>query len=301
MDYFEEFQQKIENSIDSTGVSATGYYQVRCPVCDDYIVRAGFKFDGNEIIYNCFRGKCDASTVQRRGVEVNGRFKRVMNAFGIKIPLEMLLENSKNEYDKDLFKQHEYKELKLPYGFKRYRPNKHHEIKEYLESRNVDTEDFYYKGHRLLIPFYFKDVLIGWQIVNTKTGEYYKSTGNNYMLFLPNGYVPREPIVTEGVFDALVVPNGVAVLNNKIYPQQAYFMLNSSPILLPDRKDSKFLDMAKLYNWRISIPDNKSWKNEKDANEFAVRWGKFALAREIGKGITNDYKYAKGRYDIWKS
>lgn len=304
MDPFELLKERIEDSLDQDVISATNFHQVRCPVCDDYKVRAGFKFSHNEIVYNCFRGKCDASSVLVKGEEPSYKFKKVMHAFGVHIPEELLLlGKSAIREDPDLFKKHKFKDHEVPDNFYYYRRDRHPEIAEILDERCVESEEFYVKKVRkgiydLVFPCFFYNKLIGWQIYDTRKREY--RTFGSHVFYSPSGILAREPVLVEGVFDALVVPNGVALFKNHITREQAYFFKNLSPILLPDRKDSDFLDVAKLYQWRISIPSTKDWSREKDANEYAQHKGRLVLARVIHEGIKEDIKSAKTDYELWR-
>ena len=89
--------------------------------------------------------------------------------------------------------------------------------------------------------------------------------------------------------------NGIAVLQSTVSKKQAYFFRNKKPILLPDRKGSNFLEIAKKYNWNICIPN---W-NEKDANEVIQKYGKLVLAQKIKDGVQDSIHKAELLYKLW--
>ncbi|MBT8449368.1 MAG: hypothetical protein KJO69_06740, partial [Gammaproteobacteria bacterium] len=55
-----ELEDNIKSAIPDARVSAKGFHLIRCPVCQSKAVKAGFKFEPDKIVYNCFRGSCNA-------------------------------------------------------------------------------------------------------------------------------------------------------------------------------------------------------------------------------------------------
>ena len=73
----------------------TGFYAIKCPMCRSKETKAGFKFEPDKIIYNCFKGKCTASTEYVYGEHVSKNFKELMETIGVQIPLNAKFSNKK--------------------------------------------------------------------------------------------------------------------------------------------------------------------------------------------------------------
>ena len=299
-------EELIKTSVPFTRVNSSGWSEVICPCCNDYKPRGGFYFDDEVIIYNCFRGKCPIkSIVYTHGEPMSYKFRSVLDAFGIVPPLELLANRKQKKIveiiDNNLFEEHHYNECKLPVECRRLDLSKDIRYKRYLEIREIDPFDEYYvadKGihkNNIIIPFYFYKKLIGYQSLDINSGNYYKSEGNSDLIYFPNGKVPETPIIVEGVLDAKTIPNGIAVLQSTVSKKQAYFFRNKKPILLPDRKGSRFLDVAKKYNWKLCIPN---WK-EKDPNEFVKKYGRLVLAQKIREGIQDSLNKSELLLRLW--
>lgn len=301
---FVELIDLIKNNDLIIDVSPTKFHTLKCPCCNDTKKRAGFKFEKNKIVYHCFRGKCDiSSTVFECDKAVPQKFKTVMADMGIPIPIELLAIKQRKYKDVDvsLYEKHSYTSLRIPADFIRYNPEKHIRYRKYLESRHIFDKDYYIgtEGsfrNKLISVFKQGKTVIFWMGVDIDRGFYLKASGNSDIVYSPNNRIPREPIIVEGLFDAKSIPNGVAVLQNIVSKKQAYILRYSSPILLPDRKHSRFLEVAKKYNWRICIPE---WK-EKDVNEAMKKYGRLVVARMIHDGIQKDLITAEVKYKMWK-
>ena len=304
-----ELEENIKATVNFHNIAATGFYTLKCPVCNDNKVRGGFKFESDKIIYQCFRGKCDATTVYEYEKHMPKKFRYLMDLLNVDIPLDLKFKKIKKQsesLDEDLYEPHTYKSIELLSDFRKYCPDKYPYFDEFLLRRHANFKQGLYVGtkdqwkNRLIIPFYHRGTLIGWQGVN----EYYRklpylnSSGNSDILFVntKNGYIPEIPIIVEGIFDAIVLPDGIATLGNTITKKQAYILRHSKPILVPDRKDSRYIEIAKKYGWRVSIPH---WK-VKDTNAAVQKYGIFVTARMIHDGIEENLLKAETRYRMWK-
>jgi hypothetical protein len=302
-------EEIIKSGIPFAKVAATGFHTCKCPICNDDKVRAGFVFNDDSAAYSCFRGKCPiGSTKYVYGEYIPQKFRQVLDAFGIQIPMEILLANKKFEVkelvNEDIYKEHHYNTLVLPDSFVKYNPTIHKFYRKKLESRHIYDDDYFIGSQgewkdKLIIPFRFRSNLIGWQGVqfNNKGTFYLKSSGNTDMLYLPDGKIPKRPIIVEGVFDAKSIPDGVATMESTITKKQAYMLRNSKPILIPDRKGSRYFNVAKTYGWDISIPE---WTN-KDVNDALQKYGKFVIARMIYEGLARNIFDAEIRYEMWRT
>lgn len=307
MSAFEDLKQAILFSIDHKGLSPSGFYSVRCLVCDDHKVRAGWKLTDDSIIYACFRGKCTATIVYQEGAYPSRKFRKVLDAYGIRLPDEIrlnTLNKIKEEINDTLYEPHHYQAGEFPDYFYPYKPEKAGRICRWLATTYGMEDSGYLIGHReewkdrLIVPFFFGKMLIGWQGVYYGTKEYktyLKSSFNTDMLYCPTGSLPEEPILVEGIFDAKSIPDGVATLHSSVSKKQAYLLRNKKPILLPDREGSRYMDVAKRYGWRVCIP---IW-TDKDANEAMVRYGRMTVAKMIHEGICRNHFDAEVRYRLW--
>ena len=291
-------------------VSSTGYHTIKCPMCNDDQVRAGFNNNGDSIIYNCFRGSCDANTVFNfEDGYMTHKFRNLMKEMHIQVPIDLLLSNDKrkalNTFNTELYEEHSYNKIELLQQFEKLDPEYDEDMIAYLYSRGIEDYSGFYAGtrdeweNRLIIPYYFYNTLIGWNSINFNDygKKHLSSSGNTDMIYLPNKRIPKNPIIVEGEFDALCLPNGVGTQHSSISKKQAYFFRNSDPILLPDRSGSRYMESAERYGWRVSIPD---W-DCKDVDEAKSKYGIFLMAEMIYKGIEKDTYKAKVKYDMWRN
>jgi hypothetical protein len=302
-------EDAIRQSVDLGQPNASGFYAVKCKVCDDYKVRGGFKFESDgKIVYNCFRGKCDATSVYNPEEPITYKFKQVLKAFGVDIPTDIKLQQRQSRkpftYDKELYQPHQYVNVELPTKHMvAYDPAKHSKVKAFLSERGLEDDVDYYIGisgkwaNRLITPCRLNDVLIGWESRSLISDDKFfeKSAFNTDMMWFPDGIIPNEPILVEGIFDAKSIPNGVALMHSTISEKQAYFLRNKHPILLPDRKGSRFLSIAKKYGWPMIIPTYK----EKDANAAMLAIGRLVLAEILRDNIHKNYNTIELRYNLW--
>lgn len=307
-----ELEDNIKSAIGNCDISSSGYYQLKCPVCNDHTKRAGFKFESDRIIYNCFRGKCDASTEYEYNSGMYKKFRNLMNVFNVEIPLELRLSKQKSKtiekLNEELYEKHSYDTVEIPIKSVSYHPDYHYWFSDLLKERKAEFPNELYVGkedpwnNKLIIPFYHQHKLIGWQGISVSSNGktfYMTSSSNTDMMFINNkdGHIVDNPVIVEGIFDAVSMPNAIAVLGNTVSKKQAYLLRNSNPILLPDRKGSNFINVAKRYNWRVSIPE---WK-VKDSNEALIKYGKFVIAKMIHDGIEKNITKLKVKYNLWKT
>ena len=179
-------------------------------------------------------------------------------------------------------------------------PKNYHSVIDYLFNRKIDIEkyQFYWSdshehklSHRVIIPFYWEDKLIGWTaraIDNAIKPKYYTQHEPNFV-FNINNQKPnwRFVIVCEGVFDAMSI-DGVAVLGNECSEQQADVIdsLGREVIVVPDFDvdgkrwaGSKLIDCAIEYGWNVAFP---VWSETcKDINEAVIKYGKLFTLKAI--------------------
>lgn len=168
---------------------------------------------------------------------------------------------------------------------------------EVLENTNLMWSPEIHDGmamcRRLIIPFYFKDQIVGYTsraIDNSAKNRYHTKTPahylfNNEMLYRDRKFV----ILVEGQFDALAI-QGVASQGAKLSPEQAAWLRDSGKtvIVLPDQDESGLgmVDVAVQYGFHVSFPN---WDPDvKDANDAVKRYGRlFTIKRIIANSTSN--------------
>lgn len=308
MNAYDELKDNIENSIRFYGKSATGFNPCDCPSCGG-VKKAGFIIESDEIVFNCFKGKCSiGSTAYKRDGYMSNKFKSLMNAANVDMPIKVLMDRNKfvpeDFLDISIFEPHKYVPFSFNFAVEPYNPDEpnHEKFKRYIDSRRISYNNFYIFDHgayfnKLIVPFFYNTMLVGFQALDITGKTNPVKKGNPNLIFLPNGVMPAEPIVVEGVFDALSVPDGVAILQSTITKKQAYLFRNKKPILLPDRSGSRFMSDARIYGWRVSIP---KWQS-KDANKELQDFGKFVTAKKVYDGIISSTTQAELEYSLWNT
>lgn len=149
---------------------------------------------------------------------------------------------------------------------------------------------------RIIFPFTWEGKNVGYVARSFKKlikPKYYTDVDSDYVYGIDN-LVPESEfvLVFEGVVDAMLL-NGVAVLSNKISPQQADMIeeLGKQVILVPDLQESgkPLINDAIEYGWHVAFPE---WDNDiKDSGEAVQRYGKlFTLKSIISSVATNKTK-----------
>lgn len=263
------------------------------------------------VVYNCFRGKCDASCSYELAGYVSKKFKRLMESMGVRIPVDLLVAKRKSELatlledESHLYKKHTYKNIQPPEGFVPFSKSKNSSFKnkaaKMFGERRCSLDDVFiadsgkYKGLSAF-GMYLYDKLIGVNIV-TDSGYVSHFGGNSNVLYVPERTFNNSPIIlVEGGIDAKCFPNTAATLGNKITPEQAFFLRGRDVICIPDRKGgNRFIEQFSQYGWSFCVPP---WE-EKDLNEAVKTYGKIVVAKRIIENITKDLLTAKTRYKLW--
>ena len=298
-----ELEANIRLAVPLGRITASGFETLKCPLCQDHKVRAGFKFDSQSIGYHCFRGQCGAAIKYQDGGYVSKEFRALLNALNVEIPAKVFLSKTTTpDYDSERYQPHQWKPLAFPSDFTALQVGS--ALWNTVKARRVEHYT-YYVGlknewkNRLIIPHFYQSHLIGWLGVSMSQEKqvikYLRSSGNTDLLFLPTGQVPKEPIIVEGAFDALSIPKGVGTLHSKISKKQAYFLRNSDPIVIPDKKDSRLLECAERYQWRVSLPP---WRGN-DPNSAVRTYGKLVVCRMIYDGLCHNHFEARLRFKEW--
>jgi len=180
-------------------------------------------------------------------------------------------------------------------------------VLDYVGTRYTDRSqnyDFYYTDEtsynlhrRVIIPFYWRDELIGYtaRAVHTDVKpKYHSSYEPNYVFNMDQQTVEKQfVIVVEGPFDAMAV-DGVAVLSSEVSDVQADIIdsLAREVIVVPDfdahvnEKTGKkvwagrsLVEAALDYGWSVSFP---VWhEHHKDVAEAATALGSLFVLKSI--------------------
>lgn len=225
--------------------SATGFETVKCAACNDYQIRAGFKFDGDSVFYSCFNCSCKAGyDPEKDKHSIKSKMKDVLLSFGI--PETEIVKTISFNFFKE--RKGDVKELSKPSSLEL--PNKEISLpkdsvlvtsgsspwcevaQQYLATRSLKSTDFdwyvtesaSYVG-RILIPYFFKGKIIYWQgrsmDDDTISPRYKNPTVEKKNIFFNMDEIYRytsEPLfVTEGPLDAISIgSNAVAILGSTL-------------------------------------------------------------------------------------
>lgn len=312
---FNELIQDIHNYAGLSAQEATGFYAIHCPVCHKTSKKTGgFKFEDDSIIYNCFRGRCNASCVYKLGEPISYKFKHLMSSVGVTIPVQLRAVKSsfqkkmQEALDSSLFVKHSYSDIsdhldeigdccEYEFGLDDFWDRE-------LIRRAIPLNDilFCYNGQYdgcIVLPVVWYGRVVGFQIV-TKKGHYISyNVGNSHVIYSPTGGCPTGTVLcVEGTMDAKCFPSTVGIFGDKITPQQAYQLRGRDVVFLPDRSGgNKFIKQYTDYGWKICIPP---WE-EKDLNAAVMRYGVIAVARMIRENIysVKDSTKADLAFRLW--
>ena len=289
-----------------TKSSPSGWTSFNAPCCQhrghkpDTRKRAGIRFDGNGIVYNCFN--CKFSTGWQPGSPFGEKMKtlaRWMSA-GEDLIKELVFEALKTEGEEYHPEQQqpkiEFTDKELPEGAMSlldwvnsdYFKDISQELEpviSYIVSRGHDPFDgnFFWSpspGYesRVIIPFRWQGRIVGNTARKITVGKpKYLSDHHSHFVFNfdQQSEDQRYTFVCEGPFDALSI-SGVALLTNDIAEQQARIItsLGNEVIVIPDqdRAGLALFDRASELNWAVAMP---TWDSDvKDVAEAVQRYGK---------------------------
>lgn len=186
---------------------------------------------------------------------------------------------------------------------------------DYVYQRKIDMQeyDFYWTpeveqklSHRVIVPFYYKNQIVGYTARAIEAGilpKYFSNHEANFVFNLDKQTPEKKfVIVTEGVFDAMCI-DGVAVLSNTCSEQQADLIDNLARevIVVPDFDQhlaktgrciwpgKQLIETAIEYGWTVSFP---IWHDVcKDVNDAVTKYGKLFVLKSILAGrIDNKLK-----------
>ena len=289
-----------------TKSSPSGWTSFNAPCCQhrghkpDTRKRAGIRFDGNGIVYNCFN--CKFSTGWQPGSPFGEKMKTLARWMSADEDLikELVFEALKTEGEEYHPEQQqpkiEFTDKELPEGAMSlldwvnsdYFKDISQELEpviSYIVSRGHDPFDgnFFWSpspGYesRVIIPFRWQGRIVGNTARKITVGKpKYLSDHHSHFVFNfdQQSEDQRYTFVCEGPFDALSI-SGVALLTNDIAEQQARIItsLSNEVIVIPDqdRAGLALFDRASELNWAVAMP---TWDSDvKDVAEAVRRYGK---------------------------
>jgi|TARA_B110000503_G_scaffold29559_1_gene47464 hypothetical protein len=286
--------------------SPSGWTSFNAPCChhrghsQDTRKRAGIRFDGAGVVYNCFN--CKFSTGWQPGSPLGEKMKTLSRWLGANDDFikELSFEAMQSEGDSYRAEEQETKieftDKELPEGamslldwvnseyFKDISLDLEPVI-AYVVGRGYDPFDgsFYWSPspgyeNRVIVPFYWEGRVVG-NTARRITDGRPKYLSDQHPHFVFNFDKQREDqkyfFVCEGPFDALAV-GGMALLTNEIADQQSRIIssLGGDIIVIPDqdRAGLVLFDRAAELNWSVAMP---TWDNDvKDVADAVQRYGK---------------------------
>lgn len=303
--------------------SPSGWTSFNAPCCQhrghspDTRRRAGIRFDGNGVVYNCFN--CKFSTGWQPGSSIGEKMKTLCRWLGASENTikELVFEAMKTEGDE--YKPEHY-ETKLEFTDKEL-PDGSMSLLEwinsewwteislevepviaYVGSRGYDPFDgnFYWSPapsyeNRVIIPFRWEGRVVGNTARKVTDGKpKYLSDQHPHFVFNFDQQKENQKyiFVCEGPFDALAV-GGVALLTNEIAEQQSRIInsLGAEVIVIPDqdRAGLVLFDRAAELGWSVAMPN---WDPDvKDTADAVLRYGQlFVIVDAIKTATANPIK-----------
>jgi hypothetical protein len=286
--------------------SPSGWTSFNAPCCQhrghspDTRKRAGVRFDGNNIVYNCFN--CKFSTGWQPGSPFGEKMKTLSRWLGagedtIK---ELVFEAMKTEGEgyrpEEYQPKIEFTDKELPEGAmpikdwvdSEYLPDISEDIGpviDYVYNRGFDpmTDDFYWSpaagyADRVIVPFRWNNRIVGNTARKIRDGKpKYLSDQHPHFVFNFDHQTENQKyiLVCEGPFDALSI-GGVALLTNEIADQQSRIInsIGAEVIVIPDqdRAGLTLFDRAAELGWSVAMPN---WDDDiKDVADAVQRYGK---------------------------
>lgn len=163
-------------------LSPKGFHTLKCQVCNDYKIRAGFKFDGGAVGFSCFNcGAKGKYSPTEHAYSISDNMMSILTSFGVPED-EVKKAIAKNFFNPSVITKTESekkglafptKECPLPYNTYPITSDESpwcEVARQYLLNRGIDptiskffvSESPHYLC-RVIIPYYFRDKIVYWQ------------------------------------------------------------------------------------------------------------------------------------------
>lgn len=294
----------------------TGWIVGKCPICHDYKVRAGFKFEDGQVIFNCWN--CSkAGRYEEFSGRMSRNFRQILNAYGVEDSEISTIVNTpfffkKNESKSEtitlskLTKVNTHTptislpEKSLPLGHPEFIEYQE-KLVQYLVDRkvNLDKYKFYFAVsdrfiNRIIIPYYRNGNLIYWQarsIIDSEKKRYDNAPAVRDAVMFNIDQLSRysnAPLfITEGVFDAMMV-DGVALLGSSLNEAKTELISRSSRrrvfVIDKDKNGRHVAESALENGWEIAFSPHDT----EDLNQSVKRFGLSYTIYELIKSIPKD-------------
>lgn len=293
--------------------NARGWFEVRCPCCSDYQVRAGFKFEETHTVYSCWNCK-SAFNVEEGTGKFTKNARGILEDFGITrddltaIRSALLQPQKEEEPEINLEELKKVKlitpEVALPDRTYLLGVDHHDELQEplieYLLKRKIDPLEIRAcfsldprHLRRVIIPYYRDGKVIYWQsrtIDNIKPRYLNSSNPRDAILYgydLLYTYTPTPLFVCEGVFDAIVL-KGVCILGSTLNAAKLEILKKSRRRIIfvmdPDGNGEALTTTAMENGWEISYFD----KRDLDASAMVEQYGLPLAIYQLMKNVTRN-------------
>ncbi len=308
-----KLEDLIREKMPFTSPDSRGFYSHRCQVCNDYKVRAGFKFDGGVVGFNCWNCGSTGRYEEFSG-KISNKMRRILNAYDIS-------DNEINDVINSAFFSEKKQEekitlsslkkvntstptIKLPEKSFRLGCAEHLDLQQpivdYLVGRKIDIlkYPFFFSlqerfKNKVIIPFYRSGKLIYWQARSIIPGEKSRydnaPVGRDAVMFNIDeiNHFSKLPLfVVEGVFDAMTL-HGVATLGSQL-SEAKLELLSKSPrrlifVIDKDKNGAHVAEKVLERGWEIAFaPDGAE-----DINKSAQRFGLIWTINEVMKSVVS--------------
>ena len=284
--------------------SPSGWTSFNAPCChhrghkSDTRKRAGIRFDGAGIVYNCFN--CKFTTGWQPGSPFGEKMKTLSRWMGagedtVKELVFEAMKTEGEEYRPETSVPHiTFTDKELPEGampiskwLEMYDDtigDLINPVVDYVLGRGFDplSKDFYWApspgyDNRVIIPFRWQGRIVGNTARKITDGRpKYLSDHHAHFVFNFDQQQDYQKyiLVCEGPFDALAV-GGVALLTNEVAEQQARIIdsLGAQVIVIPDQDSAGLVlfDRAAELDWSVAMPN---WHPDvKDVADAVQRYG----------------------------
>lgn len=293
--------------------SPSGWTSFNAPCCHhrghkpDTRKRAGVRFDGNGVVYNCFN--CKFTTGWQPGSPFGEKMKTLCKWLGasddtIKELIFEALKSESDDYQPQQIFNTNFTEKELPEGsmpisqwlemYDDMTSEFLNPVVDYVCSRGFDplSKNFYWSpspGYtdRVILPYYYQGKIVGStarKITNGKP-KYISDQHPHFVYNIDDQPEERRYVlVTEGQFDALSI-GGVGLLTNDISEQHSRLINNigKEVIVVPDQDKPGLavVDRAVELGWSVAFPN---WDHDvKDCADAVKRYGKLFVIVDILK------------------
>jgi hypothetical protein len=293
-------------------MSATGFAEQRCAICNDHSARAGWKIEPDSVFYNCYN--CGFKAWYEEGT---GKFSRWMkelcHANGISDSdlqaIGATLFFNKGEATEKEITLDSLKKINLftpeqafPDRTLRLGSDSHDELQEplieYLLGRRMDPLKFYFSLspqhlRRVIIPFWRDGKLIYWQsrTIDRDVKPRYKncSAAKDAIIYGYDrlfSYDEGPLFATEGVFDAESI-DGICILGSSLNEAKKELLHKTKRriIFVVDRDGvGGALGEEVIHEgWELTFVD----QNSTDVNDSVQRYGTMYTMYTLMKNATN--------------